>query len=89
LLSAVPVPDPDIKQKDLRLIGNVPSALDPPSGCCFHTRCPRRNILSDGGKICEEEIPPWRQAEKGHRILCHIHLEELEKVEHVVASSAA
>ena len=89
LLSAVPVPDPDIKQKDLRLSGNVPSALDPPSGCCFHTRCPRRNILPDGGKICEEEIPPWRQAEKGHRILCHIPLEELEKVEHVIAYSAA
>ena len=89
LLSAVPVPDPDIKQKALRLSGNVPSALDPPSGCCFHTRCPRRNILSDGGKICEEEIPPWRQAEKGHRILCHIPLEELEKVEPVIASFAA
>ena len=89
LLSAVPVPDPSIKQKDLRLSGNVPSALDPPSGCCFHTRCPRRNILPDGGKICEEEIPPWRQAEKGHRILCHIPLEELEKMEHVIASSAA
>ena len=89
LLSAVPVPDPDIKQKDLRLSGNVPSALDPPSGCCFHTRCPRRNTLPDGGKICEEEIPPWRQAEKGHRILCHIPLEELEKVEHVIAYSAA
>lgn len=89
LLSAVPVPDPDIKQKDLRLSGNVPSALDPPSGCCFHTRCPRRNILPEDGKICEEEIPPWRQAEKGHRILCHIPLEELEKAEHVIASSAA
>ena len=89
LLSAVPVPDPSIKQKDLRLSGNVPSALDPPSGCCFHTRCPRRDLLPDGGKICEEEIPPWRQAEKGHRILCHIPLEELEKVEHVITSSAA
>jgi peptide/nickel transport system ATP-binding protein len=89
LLSAVPVPDPDIKQKDLRLSGNVPSALDPPSGCCFHTRCPRRNILPEDGKICETERPSWLASNKGHRILCHIPLEELEKVEHVIASSAA
>lgn len=89
LLSAVPVPDPDIKQKDLRLSGNVPSALDPPSGCCFHTRCPRRNILPEDGKICETERPSWLASNKGHRILCHIPLEELEKVEPVIASSAA
>jgi peptide/nickel transport system ATP-binding protein len=89
LLSAVPIPDPEVKQKDLRLSGNVPSALDPPSGCAFHTRCPRRNILPDDGKICETETPPWRTSERGHRILCHIPLEELAKVEAVVSSPAA
>ena len=59
LLSAVPVPDPEVAQKELRLSGNVPSALDPPSGCVFHTRCPRRDMLSEDGKICETERPPW------------------------------
>jgi len=93
LLSAVPIPDPDAEQKEVRLSGNVPSALNPPSGCRFHTRCPRRSeMLPDGGKICETETPPWRTTEKGHRILCHIPLDELNKVEavvHVAGSEAA
>lgn len=85
LLSAVPIPDPDAKQKEIRLSGNVPSALNPPSGCRFHTRCPRRHeMLPDKGKICETETPPWRDSQKGHRILCHIPIEELAKVDPVV-----
>jgi len=87
LLSAVPIPDPDVDQKELRLSGNVPSALNPPSGCRFHTRCPRRaEMLPDGGKICETEIPPWRTSDRNHRIFCHIPLEELRKVDPVVKS---
>ncbi len=87
LLSAVPIPDPDAEQKEIRLGGNVPSALNPPSGCRFHTRCPRRQeMLPDGGKICESEVPPWRTSMKGHRILCHIPIEKLEKVDPVVHS---
>jgi peptide/nickel transport system ATP-binding protein len=85
LLSAVPIPDPDIEQKDLRLSGNVPSALNPPSGCRFHTRCPRRHdMLPDGGKICEIESPPWCDSQKGHRILCHIPIAELAKIDPVI-----
>jgi peptide/nickel transport system ATP-binding protein len=84
LLSAVPIPDPSVEQKHIRLSGPVPSALDPPSGCRFHTRCPRRRMLPDGGKICEAEVPPWREAEKGHRILCHIPLKDLNTIEPVV-----
>jgi peptide/nickel transport system ATP-binding protein len=84
LLSAVPIPDPDAEQKEIRLSGNVPSALDPPSGCRFHTRCPRRAMLPDGGKICEAEVPPWRDAKRGHRIFCHIPLEGLNTIEPVV-----
>ncbi len=87
LLSAVPIPDPDAEQKEIRLSGNVPSALNPPSGCRFHTRCPRRQeMLPDDGRICETEVPPWRASEKGHRILCHIPIEDLEKVEPVIHS---
>jgi peptide/nickel transport system ATP-binding protein len=84
LLSAVPIPDPDADQKEIRLGGNVPSALDPPSGCRFHTRCPRRNMLPDNGRVCEDQVPPWRASRNGHRILCHIPLKTLEQVDAVV-----
>jgi len=85
LLSAVPIPDPRAEQKHIRLSGTVPSALNPPSGCRFHTRCPRRaEMLPDDGKICETEVPPWRDAGNGHRIFCHIPLEQLRQMEAVV-----
>jgi len=79
LLSAVPIPDPSADQKSIRLSGTVPSALAPPSGCLFHTRCPRKL-----GNICEEEDPPQQIAGEGHHIYCHIPLEELSKMEAVV-----
>ena len=84
LLSAVPIPDPTAKQKHIRLEGTVPSAINPPQGCRFNTRCPRRSMLPDGGKICETEIPPWRDAGDGHRIFCHIPLEQLREIEPVI-----
>ena len=85
LLAAVPIPDPSVEQKHIRLSGNVPSALNPPSGCRFHTRCPRRaEMLLDGGKVCEVEAPPWRDAGNEHRIFCHIPLETLRQMEAVV-----
>ncbi len=86
LLSAVPIPDPTAEQARIRLEGAVPSALEPPSGCRFNTRCPRRHLLPDGGKICETEIPPWRESEDGHRIFCHIPLETLQTFEPVLRS---
>ena len=89
LLAAVPIADPEAEQKEIRLSGNVPSALTPPSGCHFHTRCPRRaEMLPDGGKICETEKPPWQQAGSGHRILCHIPIEKLRAMEPVVHQPA-
>ncbi|MFQ5961365.1 MAG: ABC transporter ATP-binding protein [Candidatus Methylomirabilales bacterium] len=78
LLSAVPIPDPSVERTNIRLSGTVPSALDPPSGCRFHTRCPRKI-----GPICEREPPPWRGVTEGHRIYCHIDIEELRAVEPV------
>ena len=81
LLSAVPIPDPDADQASIRLSGNVPSALNPPKGCRFHTRCPRRGVLPDGGAICETKTPPWRKVDGEHHILCHIPLETLAKLE--------
>ncbi len=84
LLSAVPIPDPSAKQKHIRLEGSVPSAINPPSGCRFHTRCPRRQLLPDGGKICETDIPTWREVGKGHRIFCHIPTETLRTFDPVI-----
>lgn len=81
LLSAVPIPDPRAEQKRIRLSGTVPSALDPPNGCRFHTRCPRKL-----GEICEKEDPSGQVAGQGHIIYCHIPLQELRKMEAVVTT---
>ena len=76
LLSAVPLADPDVKQKPIRLSGSVPSAMNVPSGCRFHPRCPRSL-----GDICREQEPPWRVGEGDHRIYCHIPLDELARLQ--------
>lgn len=72
LISAIPVPDPTQKSKRIRLDGDIPSARNIPSGCRFHTRCPRKI-----GAICETDEPPWRDAGSGHFIRCHIEIDEL------------
>lgn len=79
LLSAIPVPDPKLSRKRIRLTGSVPSAVNPPSGCVFHTRCPRKV-----GKVCEQESPPVC-GEGEHEIYCQIPVEELNNVEPVLS----
>ena len=74
LLSAVPPPDPTVEQQRIRLLDDIPSAIDKPTGCPFHTRCPR--FLGD---ICVEQAPPWQESADGKRIYCHIPIEQLEK----------
>jgi peptide/nickel transport system ATP-binding protein len=76
LLSAVPLADPDVKQKPIRLAGSVPSAMNVPTGCRFHPRCPR--CLGD---VCREQEPPWREGEGDHRIYCHIPLDDLARLQ--------
>jgi peptide/nickel transport system ATP-binding protein len=76
LLSAVPLADPDVKQKPIRLGGSVPSAMDVPTGCRFHPRCPR--FLGD---LCREQEPPWREGDGDHRVYCHIPLDELARLQ--------
>ena len=85
LLSAVPIPDPTAKQKHIRLEGSVPSAMDPPQGCRFNTRCPRRHLLPDPD-VCLED-PPWREAGDEHRIFCHHTLETLSSFEPVFTTA--
>ncbi|MCY4019051.1 MAG: ABC transporter ATP-binding protein [Chloroflexi bacterium] len=72
LVSAIPVADPEHKAERMLLHDVLPSAQHLPSGCRFHTRCPRKI-----GAVCEEEAPPWREVDAGHAIRCHIPLEEL------------
>ena len=81
LLSAIPIPDPTVERTMVRLVGPVPSALDPPSGCRFHTRCPRKI-----GAICESESPPWRRITDKHSITCHMSMEDLLEMEPVIRS---
>ncbi|MFM8368333.1 MAG: oligopeptide/dipeptide ABC transporter ATP-binding protein, partial [Chloroflexota bacterium] len=68
LLSAVPVPDPRKERERKRVIlsGDVPSPINPPSGCRFHPRCP---IAVDR---CKAEVPEWREIRPGHHVACHL-----------------
>ena len=65
LLSAVPVPDPEVKKERIILKGDIPSPINPPSGCVFHTRCPVAM------PICKEVKPELREIKPGHFIACH------------------
>jgi len=89
LLSAVPIPDPGAKQRRIRLGGDVPSALNPPTGCPFNTRCPRKNQMADGGEVCQSKVPTWHNIGGGHRIFCHLPLETLRKMDAVIHTEAA
>ena len=75
LLSAVPTLEEPTRER-IRLEGEMPSAAKPPSGCVFHTRCPRKI-----GAICETTEPPLAEAEAGHAIRCHIPLDELQRLQ--------
>jgi peptide/nickel transport system ATP-binding protein len=75
LLSAVPTIDGETRTR-IKLEGEIPSAANPPSGCVFHTRCPRK-----WGAICEQEEPPLKEVEPGHFMRCHIPLEELRRLQ--------
>jgi peptide/nickel transport system ATP-binding protein len=73
LLSAIPLIDPGGRQERIRLEGDMPSPLEVPSGCPFHTRCPR--FLGD---MCIKQSPPERRTGSGGMIRCHISLDELQ-----------
>ena len=66
LLSAVPIPDPEIRKKKILLPGDVPSPMKPPPGCTFHTRCP------ECMEICSREIPIFKNTGDEHWVACHL-----------------
>ncbi len=70
LLSAVPVSDPDIKTNRIILTGDIPSPVNPPSGCKFRTRC--ASCMS----ICSQKVPELKEIEDGHIVACHLYGQE-------------
>jgi peptide/nickel transport system ATP-binding protein len=76
LLSAAPVLTTHGRRKRIVLSGELPSSVSPPSGCPFHTRCPRKV-----GTVCETERPPARVLPSDHRIFCHIPASDLTRVQ--------
>ena len=79
LLSAVPIADPEVTKREIVLEGNLPSAMKPPKGCPFCTRCHRRI-----GEICDDVPPPENVVVGRHVIKCHIPIEELSKIPPVI-----
>ena len=82
LLSAVPIADTSVEKKHIVLEGDIPSALNPPSGCPFQTRCPRKAQVT--GDLCEREVPPMRNLGNGHMVKCHLSEDILEQMEPVI-----
>ncbi len=78
LLSAIPIADPGIGKRHVVLEGEIPSAMSPPPGCPFQTRCPHKRDVPDN--LCEREVPPVRVAAPGHTIKCHLPIETLAAV---------
>ncbi|MGR3541971.1 MAG: dipeptide ABC transporter ATP-binding protein, partial [Hasllibacter sp.] len=70
LLSAVPIADTSVQKQRIVLEGDIPSAMNPPSGCPFQTRCRWKSEVP--GNKCETEVPPVRHLAEGHQVKCHL-----------------
>ena len=86
LLSAVPIADTSVVKRRIVLEGDIPSAMDPPPGCPFQTRCRWKTQVPDG--LCDREVPPMRQIAEGHEIKCHLSSDILATMEPVIKLAA-
>jgi peptide/nickel transport system ATP-binding protein len=87
LLSAVPIADTSVKKKRILLEGEIPSAISPPPGCPFQTRCRWKQRVP--GNRCDTELPPMVELRDGHFIKCHLARHVLAEMEPVITLEAA
>jgi oligopeptide/dipeptide ABC transporter ATP-binding protein len=69
----VPIPNPDAKKKQIILTGDIPSPINPPKGCVFHTRCPEKF------EPCDKEAPPQIELDNGQTCFCWLYAKQKEK----------
>lgn len=86
LLSAVPIADTSIEKQHIVLEGDIPSAMNPPTGCPFQTRCRWKSKVPGG--LCEKEVPTQKTMADGHQIKCHLSQEEFDGMEPVIKIAA-
>ena len=86
LLSAVPIADTSVEKQHIVLEGDIPSAMNPPPGCPFQTRCRWKDKVAGG--LCDKEVPPMRTIEGGHQIKCHLPEDTLAAMEPVIKVAA-
>ena len=86
LLSAVPIADTSIEKKHIVLDGDIPSAMNPPSGCPFQTRCRWKSEVP--GNLCDTEVPQVRTLDGNHQVKCHLSDEKLAEMEPVIKIAA-
>ncbi len=86
LLSAVPIADTSVEKKRIVLDGDIPSAMNPPSGCPFQTRCKHKDNVPNN--LCEKEVPPMRDLAGSQQIKCHLAQEWLDQMTPVIKIAA-
>jgi peptide/nickel transport system ATP-binding protein len=87
LLSAVPIADTKVQKQHIVLEGDIPSAMNPPPGCPFQTRCRWKKDVE--GNLCETEVPPMVTLDAGHQVKCHLSRDILNRMEPVIVVDAA
>jgi len=86
LLSAVPIADTKVRKTHIVLEGDIPSAMNPPPGCPFQTRCRWKTEVP--GNLCDTQMPPMRQLAEGHQIKCHLSDAHLASMKPVITIAA-
>ncbi|WP_299150010.1 ABC transporter ATP-binding protein [uncultured Tateyamaria sp.] len=86
LLSAVPIADTKVEKQHIVLEGDIPSAMNPPTGCPFQTRCRWKSEVPGG--LCDKEVPPVRHLADGHQVKCHLADDILARMEPVIKIAA-